>query len=115
VQNNLKARPAREEAKSVSVPAAKSGQYTVETGDTLSYLALKYYGDQYKWEKIYEANKQTMGNPHSLYVGQKIMIPFLDGKLFGEQSLPVFNLSPDYNLERPSATATNISDVSELR
>jgi NitT/TauT family transport system substrate-binding protein len=115
VQNNLKARPAREEAKSVSVPAAKSGQYTVETGDTLSYLALKYYGDQYKWEKIYEANKQTMGNPHSLYVGQKIMIPFLDGKLFGEQSLPVFNQSPDYNLERPSATARNISDVSELR
>src|SRR5437016_2272244 len=29
VQSNLKARPAREEAKSVSVPAAKSGQYTV--------------------------------------------------------------------------------------
>ena len=115
VQNNLKARPAREEAKSVSVPAAKSGQYTVETGDTLSYLALKYYGDQYKWEKIYEANKQTMRNSHSLYVGQKIMIPFLDGKLFGEQSLPVFNQSPDYNLERPSATAGNISDVSELR
>jgi ABC-type nitrate/sulfonate/bicarbonate transport system substrate-binding protein len=114
VQNNLKARPAREEAKSVSVPAAKPGQYTVETGDTLSYLALKYYGDQYKWEKIYEANKQTMRNPHSLYVGQKIMIPFLDGKLFGEQSLPVFNQLPDYNLERPSATATNISDVSEL-
>jgi len=115
VQNSLKARPAREEAKPVSVPAAKSGQYTVETGDTLSYLALKYYGDQYKWEKIYEANKQTMRNPNSLYVGQKIMIPFLDGKLFGEQSLPVFNQSPDYNLERPSATATNISDVSELR
>jgi len=40
VQNNLKTRPAREEAKSVSVLAAKSGQYTVETGDTLSYLAL---------------------------------------------------------------------------
>jgi len=40
VQNNLKTRPAREEAKSVSVLAAKSGQYTLETGDTLSYLAL---------------------------------------------------------------------------
>ena len=41
VSERLKARPAREETKSVSVPAAKSGQYTVETGDTLSYLALK--------------------------------------------------------------------------
>lgn len=103
VQNNLKARSAREEAKSVSVPAAKSGQYTVETGDTLSYLALKYY----------EANKQIMRNLD--YVGQKIIIPLLDGKLFGEQSLPVFNQSPNYNLERSSATATNISDVSEPR
>ena len=94
VQSNLKTRAAEEEAKSVSVPAAKSGQYTVETGDTLSYLALKYYGDQYKWEKIYEANKQAMKSPHSLYVGQKIIIPLLDGS-FGDQSLPVFGQSPD--------------------
>ena len=115
VQSNLKARAAGEDAKSVSVPAAKSGQYTVGTGDTLSYLALKYYGDQYKWEKIYEANKQTMKTPHSLYVGQKIIIPLLDGKLFGDQSLPVFGQSPDYNLERSSAGATIISDVSEPR
>lgn len=115
VQSNLKTRAAEEEAKSVSVPAAKSGQYTVETGDTLSYLALKYYGDQYKWEKIYEANKQAMKSPHSLYVGQKIIIPLLDGKLFGDQSLPVFGQSPDYKLERSSAGATIISDVSEPR
>ena len=115
VQSNLKTRAAGEEAKSVSVPAAKSGQYTVETGDTLSYLALKYYGDQYKWEKIYEANKQAMKSPHSLYVGQKIIIPLLDGKLFGDQSLPVFGQSPDYKLERSSAGATIISDVSEPR
>ena len=115
VQSNLKTRAAGEEAKSVSVPATKSGQYTVKTGDTLSYLALKYYGDQYKWEKIYEANKQAMKSPHSLYVGQKIIIPLLDGKLFGDQSLPVFGQSPDYNLERSSAGATIISDVSEPR
>jgi NitT/TauT family transport system substrate-binding protein len=115
VQSNLKTRAAGEEAKSVSVSATKSGQYTVETGDTLSYLALKYYGDQYKWEKIYEANKQAMKSPHSLYVGQKIIIPLLDGKLFGDQSLPVFGQSPDYKLERSSAGATIISDVSEPR
>lgn len=115
VQSNVKSRPAREEAKPVSAATPKSGQYTVETGDTLSYLALKYYGDQYKWDKIYEANKQAMQNPHSLYVGQKITIPFLDGKLFGEQSLPTLNQPSDSNLEKSSAAATNISDVSELR
>jgi NitT/TauT family transport system substrate-binding protein len=114
VQSTTKTRSAREEAKSVAMPAivAASGQYTVEAGDTLSYLALKYYGDQYQWERIYAANKQTMRNPHSLYVGQKIMIPLLDGKLVGEQSLPIANPSPDYNLGRSAVPAT---DISELR
>jgi nucleoid-associated protein YgaU len=50
-------------------------QYTVERGDTLSYLALRHYGDPFKWEKIYEANKETMKNPNYIYVGQRIVIP----------------------------------------
>jgi nucleoid-associated protein YgaU len=54
-----------------------SREYTVEPGDTLSYLALRHYGDQYKWEKIYEANRPTMKNPHYIYIGQKIIIPAL--------------------------------------
>ena len=50
-------------------------QYTVERGDTLSYLALRHYGDPFKWEKIYNANKETMKNPDYIYVGQRIIIP----------------------------------------
>jgi hypothetical protein len=83
----------------------------VAPGDTISYLALKYYGDQYKWEKIYKANKQTMRDPHSLDVGQKITIPLLDGKLFGEQMLPVSSHSPDYHLESPTAGTTNVLEL----
>ena len=112
-QSSTKGRPAREEMKSASTPAgaAASAEYTVAPGDTLGYLALKYYGDQYKWEKIYEANKQTMKNPHSLYVGQKITLPLLDGKFVGEQTLPISSHSPDYHLERPSAGATTILEL----
>jgi NitT/TauT family transport system substrate-binding protein len=64
-------------AKSVVSPAPAEGShdYTVEAGDTLSHLALKYYGDQRKWERIYEANKQTMKNPNYIYIGQRIIIP----------------------------------------
>jgi len=53
-------------AESVGKSTATDGprQYTVERGDTLSYLALRHYGDPFKWEKIYEANKETMNNPH---------------------------------------------------
>jgi nucleoid-associated protein YgaU len=72
-QPHVKTKSAREEARTVPTPASttESGQYTVVAGDTLSYLALKYYGDQHKWEKIYEANKPAMKNPNFLYVGQK--------------------------------------------
>jgi len=110
-QATRKTRSTRDEVRSVpnSATTSESGQYTVASGDTLSYLALKYYGDQYKWEKIYEANNSAMKNPHSLYVGQKLSIPLLHGKLIGEQTLPISNPSPDYPLERPAAT--NISNV----
>jgi LysM domain len=83
----------------------------VAPGDTLGYLALKYYGDQYKWEKIYEANKPTMKDPHALYVGQKLTLPLLDGKFVGEQTLPISSHSADYHLDRPSAGATNILEL----
>jgi ABC-type nitrate/sulfonate/bicarbonate transport system substrate-binding protein len=74
-----KPRPAPEVAKLMPTAAIVAGsrEYTVEPGDTLSYLALKYYGDHFKWEKIYEANKQTMRNPHYIYIGQRITIPSL--------------------------------------
>jgi NitT/TauT family transport system substrate-binding protein len=60
---------------SSSGPADGSQEYTVVSGDTLSYLALKYYGTQSKWQKIYEANKETMKNPNYIYIGQKLIIP----------------------------------------
>jgi nucleoid-associated protein YgaU len=47
----------------------------VATGDTLSHIALKYYGNRFTWEKIYEANKSVMKNPNYIYVGQRIIIP----------------------------------------
>ena len=52
-----------------------SQEYTVISGDTLSHLAQRFYGDHYKWGKIYEANKSTMKNPNFLFIGQKLFIP----------------------------------------
>jgi nucleoid-associated protein YgaU len=74
---NEKTGPSVGAAESVGKSTATDGsrQYTVERGDTLSYLALQHYGDPFKWEKIYEANKETMKNPHYIYVGQRIIIP----------------------------------------
>lgn len=56
-------------------PVEGSQEHTVVSGDTLSHLALRFYGDHYKWSKIYDANKSTMKNPNFLYIGQKLLIP----------------------------------------
>ena len=53
-------------------------EYTVKLGDTLSKLAERFYNSTYKWEKIYEANRDTVKNPHYIYVGQKLIIPLDD-------------------------------------
>ena len=50
-------------------------EYTVKAGDTLSKLAERFYNSMSKWERIYEANKDTLKNPNYIYIGQKLMIP----------------------------------------
>jgi nucleoid-associated protein YgaU len=50
-------------------------EYTVKAGDTLSKLSERFYNSPYKWERIYEANRESVKNPHYIYIGQKLMIP----------------------------------------
>ncbi len=51
-------------------------QYVINRGETLSGIALHYYGSASKWNKIYEANRATIGpNPNVIRAGQTIVIP----------------------------------------
>ena len=69
------------EAKRAADQAAKGGKkHVVESGETLSHIALKYYGSaaKEKWMTIYEANKSIIGdNPNKIRVGQELVIPEL--------------------------------------
>jgi len=47
--------------------------YEVKSGDSLSKIAAKYPG--MTWQKIFEANKDTIKNPDMINPGQKIRIP----------------------------------------
>jgi nucleoid-associated protein YgaU len=48
----------------------------VQSGDSLSKIAKKHYGDANAWKKIYEANKATIGeNPDLIRPGQRFVIP----------------------------------------
>ncbi len=49
--------------------------YVVVTGDSLSRIAKREYGDSNKWRTIYEANKDLIKDPNLIYPGQELKIP----------------------------------------
>jgi nucleoid-associated protein YgaU len=49
--------------------------HKVKPNDSLFKISRKYYGDEAKWHKIYEANKDNMSGPNALYIGQELLIP----------------------------------------
>jgi nucleoid-associated protein YgaU len=49
--------------------------YTVVSGDNLSKIAKKYYGDANKYPAIFEANKPMLKSPDLIYPGQMLRIP----------------------------------------
>ena len=71
----------------VSGVAAVNDQLTVEqahpeaqwhvvvSGDNLSKIAKKFYGDANKYPVIFEANKPMLVHPDKIYPGQTLRIP----------------------------------------
>jgi len=51
---------------------------TMEKGDRLTMLALKYYGNKVFWVYIYAANRKLIPNPNNVPLGTKIRIPSPD-------------------------------------
>jgi len=49
--------------------------YVVVSGDSLSKIAKRQYGDAQKWPKIYEANRNIIKDPDLIYPGQELRIP----------------------------------------
>lgn len=78
---------AKKKPASTKKPAPKSKSYTVKSGDTLWALGKKFYGDNSKWTKIYNANKSVIestarkhgfkssSNGRWIFPGCKLTIP----------------------------------------
>jgi nucleoid-associated protein YgaU len=49
--------------------------YTVVSGDSLSKIAKKYYGDAKKWRRIFDANRDIIKNPDLIHPGEVLKIP----------------------------------------
>jgi len=61
---------------SSTAPVAEVHQtYEVKSGDSLSKIAKRYYGDATKWPRIYQANRDQISDPDLIHPGQTLKIP----------------------------------------
>ncbi|WOR16434.1 peptidoglycan-binding protein LysM [Hyphomonas sp. FCG-A18] len=54
--------------------------YTVKSGDSLSKIAKKHYGDAMRYPDIFEANTPMLKHPDRIYPGQVLRIPGAQSK-----------------------------------
>lgn len=64
-------------APEVSETTEVIAHHKVVQGDTLYSLAGQYYGDKTKFNRIFEANRDTMDDPRELFIGWELRIPKL--------------------------------------
>ena len=67
-----------EKVMAVTVKAAdepKVEYYEIKSGDSLSAIAKKFYGDAMQYPRLFEANREVIKDPDKIYPGQKIRIP----------------------------------------
>ena len=67
-------------AGSFSSPPATAGPapertHTVEEGDSLSRISMRYYGTPSRWQDIYQANRELLSEANALRPGQTLRIP----------------------------------------
>ena len=49
--------------------------YEVVSGDSLSKIAKREYGNANDWKLIFEANQDVLKDPNKIYPGQKLKLP----------------------------------------
>ena len=61
---------------SSTAPAATVYEtYEVKSGDSLSKIAKRIYGDANAWPRIFDANKDIVKDANKIFPGQKLKIP----------------------------------------
>ena len=61
----------------VTNPEPEADFYEVQSGDSLSKIAKKFYGDGRKYQVIFKANQPMLKDPNKIFPGQVLRIPKL--------------------------------------
>ncbi|MBQ5760662.1 MAG: LysM peptidoglycan-binding domain-containing protein, partial [Clostridia bacterium] len=56
-------------------PTTPAGTYVVKGGDSLWKIAKNELGNGFRWNEIFELNKDTVKNANMIYVGQTLKLP----------------------------------------
>ena len=64
-----------EQAHTTALVKQAARTYRVRSGDTLSGIAKRFYGNPAHWTWIHAANRSKIHNPNSIFVGEKLTIP----------------------------------------
>lgn len=59
----------------LAAKTAKNRSYDVQSGDTLSSIAQRYYHKANDWQWLYHENDKTISDPNLIYPGQKLSVP----------------------------------------
>jgi LysM repeat protein len=65
-----------EQALTTALVKQATRTYRVRSGDTLSGIAKRFYGNPAHWTWIYAANRSKIHNPNNIFVGEKLTIPY---------------------------------------
>ncbi len=66
-----------EDTLGVENPDQESAFYTVKSGDSLSKISKKVYGNPMFYVKIFEANQPMLKSVDKIYLGQELRIPVI--------------------------------------
>ncbi|MEI7481461.1 MAG: LysM peptidoglycan-binding domain-containing protein [Elusimicrobiota bacterium] len=93
---------------SLSGKSEVSKKHEVSKGETLWGLSDKYYGNPFKWGKIYNANLDRIANPDLIYPNDEITIPEIT-----ETVMPVPEETAELYTEKAADTASvSVGEVS---
>jgi LysM repeat protein len=76
VKTQASATTVTEQAHTTALVKQAARTYRVRSGDTLSGIAKRFYGNAAHWTWIYAANRSKIHNPNSIFVGEKLTIPY---------------------------------------